>query len=216
MERTKYLVALAPFIALALASTFLQGYWGTFGVFPFPYLSFQELLTYSAAPFFGFILFFLIGWAARSLDDKPHSHHQRSHWPQALIGILLIIFCGALLYFDQPEKWLYTPMVAIGLVSFAIRNTSPLRAAQANNPTIILAAWLMIFASAGAYGYGRMSAERIVQLAEPNAMLTIESRTDPVQLIGKLGTYYFFLDKTKRLNVVPEQSVKRIKYQKIL
>jgi hypothetical protein len=214
MDRAKSLLTLAPLVALGLATTFLQGYWGSFEILPFPYLTLQELLAYSAVPFFGFVFFFLVGWATRAVEDASPPTHRRSRWVGALVVVLFVTYCGALLYTGLPEQWLYIPLLVAGLTFSSLRRTRAFKDAHAADPTAVLAASFMLFALVGSYGYGRMSAERLIQSGKPNAVLTIESSTDPVRLVGKLGTYYFFLDQADRLNVAPEQSVKRITYMR--
>ncbi len=216
MDRVKEILAVAPFVALAIAISYLQGYWGTFEVLAFPYLSFQELLAYSAAPLFGFVLFVLAGVLFGVVNSISRRGKGKNKWIVRTEDAGMICIVILLIYLDMPEKWLFAPLVVFGLVLPHLLRMQVFVVAQQTNPRLVLSTLLMVLLLFGSFGYGRTQAERLIQRSEPNVQLNIDSRNEVGKLIGKLGTYYFFLSSAGKVNVLPEQSIKRIEYRKEL
>lgn len=216
MERTKEILALAPFIALAIAITYLHGYWSFFDILAFPYLSFQELLAYSTAPLFGFVFFSLLGVIFGVVNSLARRGKEKSRWIVGVedAGILMI---GALLiYLDDPMRWIFIPVIGFGLVVPHLLRTPALESFRQTNPNLVLSSLLVVFLLLGSFGYGRTQAERLLKSTEPNAQVFIETHSEIGKLLGKLGAYYFFLDASRKVNILPESSVKRIEYRKEL
>jgi len=113
MDHAKELLAIAPFVALAIAISYLQGYWGPFEILAFPYLSFQELLAYSAPPLFGFIFFALLGLLFSAVNHVANRGQKKNKTLNRLEDLVVIVFCGVLVYLDRPEKWLFPPLAAV-------------------------------------------------------------------------------------------------------
>src|ERR1700690_1066847 len=126
MERLKILLAIAPFAALVIGITYLQGYWGYFGVIVIPYLSFNEILGYAAVPLFGYI-FATMFWVLMSdvLDNSPNRSKineanaetvkdsgKFGKYRESVFIILYMILCGLLIYVDNASKWIFVPLVA--------------------------------------------------------------------------------------------------------
>ena len=216
MERAKEILALAPFIAIAIAISYLQGYWGAFEILAFPYLSFQELLAYSTAPLFGFVFFSLVGALLGVISSIAQRGQAKNKWVVRFENAGFLSICALLIYLDLPEKWLVAPIVAFVLIVPDVLRISAFESARQTNPHLVLSALLIVFLLLESFGYGRTQAERLIQKAEPNVQLTLESGTETGKLIGKLGSYYFFLNASSKVNVLPEQSIKRIEYRKEL
>ncbi len=187
-----------------------------YGTLAFPYLSFQELLTYSVVPLFGFAIFSLTGMLFGVINNIANRCQERKKWPFILENFILISICALIIYQDLPERWVIVPMVTFILVIPHILNTSALESARQTNPHLLLSVLLIVFLSLGSFGYGRTQAEHLIRKTEPNTQLTLESGTESGRLIGKLGAYYFFLSTSSRVNVLSEQSIKRIEYLKKL
>lgn len=214
MNHIKELLALAPFVALAIAVTYLHGYWGTFGILALPYLSFQELLTYSAVPLFGFILAGLAGMVFGVLNQLANHGKQRNKWTLILENLAIITFCGVLIYFDVPEKWLFPPLVIFGFIALRILGIPAVQSARDSSPHVVLLPIVAVFLLIGSFGYGRAQAERLVRIKEPNITLSLDTGIEAGKLIGKLGTHYFFINSANHLTVLPERVMRRIEYNK--
>ncbi|MFZ2990416.1 hypothetical protein [Ideonella sp.] len=114
MDRLKSIIVVAPFFALAVAVAFIHGYWGAFGVLAFPYLSFQELVAYSAAPVFGFLLFAGAGMMLGAINATASSRSPRSKWLDRLQDIFLVALAAVLVYQKAPYRWVFAPLVVFG------------------------------------------------------------------------------------------------------
>lgn len=213
MDRAKELLALAPFVALVIAITYLQGYWGVFGILPFPYLSFQELLAYSAAPLFGFLFFVISGALFGVLSAVVRREEEKRRWVAILENSIALLFCGTLIYFDVPDKWLFTPLIIVGLCVPPIFRLPALQAVKDTRPQTAISVLVMLFLVAGSFGYGRSKAVTLVRAKEPNIHLTVGSNAEEGKLIGKLGAYYFVVNSSERVTVIPEQTITRIEYR---
>jgi len=217
MDRIKTILALAPFVAIAIAITFLQGYWGTFGILAFPYLSLQELIAYSAAPLFGFIIFVIFGISlgvisAIESESKINQRSSKNKWLQRVEDISLLLIVIIVIVYDRPEKWLLVPfMIMLKLLPITLDLQFIKRGIQAN-AALTLSAVVMVFLLICSLGYGRMNAEKLIRLAEPNASITFESKTESGKFIGKLGGYYFLLATAGRVHIYPENEIKKIEY----
>lgn len=214
MKRITDLLAIAPFAGLVIAVTYLQGYWGRFEVLAFPYLGFQELLAYSAAPLFGFILFGLGGMALAVLNHLGAQRQPRSRWKIILENVIVVSFCSVLIYLDVPEKWLFPPLVLFWFVAGRVLDIPAVSSARESSPNVVLSLLVSGFLLVGSFGYGRSQAERLVHTKEPNVALYLDAGTETGKLIGRLGTHYFFLNSANRVTVLPEQVLKRIEYTK--
>ena len=210
MDRTKEYLTLAPFAALAIAVAYLQGYWGRFEVLAFPYLSFQELLAYSTVPFFGFLLFCIVGVFIGVLDsDKP-----TNKWRIRLWTSLFVIVSAAMIYFNRPEKWFVVPMILIALVGPRIMRHPKIRAVRDKSPVLVLVLYLMVILLIGTFGWGKTEADRRIKDESHSVRLTLDSGTETGKLLGKLGGYYFLLNASNSVVQLPEKAIQRIEYIK--
>lgn len=213
MERLKDLLVVAPFMALAVAVTYLQGYWGAFDVLPFPYLSFQELLAYSAAPIFGFLFFAGIGILAGALNATTSGYRRPAKWAEWFQDAVFVAVAVLLIYLEIPYRWIFAPLVLMGAILPSLFRSEPLQKLKETHPATPLVAVVMIFMLVGSFGYGRSRAEELQQTILPNARVTWDSGADEeIKMIGRLGGHYFYLDGAGQVNVRGEQYLKRIQY----
>jgi hypothetical protein len=215
MERIKSILAVAPFVALAVAVTYLHGYWGYFGILAFPYLNFQELIAYSAAPIFGFLLSVAVGAFLGALNALSSTREPRSRRLELLQDAFTLVVAAALVYQEIPFRWLFAPMAVIGVFLpplFRSESLQKLKEAYPALPATTVIATIMLI---GSFGYGRSLAEQLQKSTGFNARITWDTGAlEEVKLIGRLGSHYFYLDNSKLVNLRAEQYVKRIQYLK--
>ena len=119
-----------------------------------------------------------------------------------------------LIYFDRPQKWLFVPLIVIGLVSIHAMDIESIRARIKVSPGSYLAVFITIFMVCGSFGYGRSQAQGLAQNKAANVHVTIESNLLKTRLLGKISSYYFFLGMDGKISQYPESSVKLIVYEK--
>jgi H+/Cl- antiporter ClcA len=214
MERTKLLFTVAPIVALVVAVAYLQGYWGYYKLLVFPYLSFNEILAYSAAPLFGFIVSYaggvLVG-VLNALDRPAKPTRPIRDLIDAVIGGT---FCVVLVYFDQPEKWFVVPVVTMTLVANHLLESASVRDRIRSSPTVWLSGFLAATFIAGSFGWGRSEAQRLSREKVPNVEIQVEAEVLKLRFLGRLSTHYFFLDDSGNVVQYPESAVKKLVYRK--
>lgn len=214
MERIKQLLSVAPVVALVVAIAYLQGYWGYYKILVFPYLSFNEMLAYAAAPLFGFLLTSSIGMFLGALNSTMKPARTFSVVREAVEVVLLGSLCVVLVYLDRPEKLLITPLVVLGLASSHMLDIQWVRERVKNSPNTYLAVLVAVFFVFGSFGWGRSEAQSLAQAKTPTVQVLIEGEVLSTRLLGKINAYYFFLNTEGKVSQYPESAIKRIVYEK--
>jgi len=214
-ERIKLLLTLAPIVALVVAVAYLQGYWGYFNIMVFPYLSFNEMLAYSAVPLFGFLLTTVLGMLWGFLNAETRTARQTNIIREVLDALILGGLCVSLIYFDRPEKWWIVPIAILGFIIPYFIGMPQVRDRIKEAPSAYIAFIIALFLISGTFGWGRSVAQRLLQTKEPNVQVMIDNNQIKARLLGKVNNYYFLLGDDGKITQYPESAVKRITYEKI-
>jgi hypothetical protein len=209
MNKLKEILTLSPFIGLAIAISYLQGYWGAFDILAIPYLSFQELLSYSTAPLFGFVVVSTVGAVLGGISSRKGT---KPRWISISEDIGIFLIAALLIYLDRPEKWLF---LSVGVMIFCVtyfREIPALNTAAETHPQAVLIAFVIIFLLTGSFGYGRTKAEQVKVDTPLNVSILSEIGNAEGKMLGKLGSYYFYLDRYNKVQIMPERLIKRIQY----
>lgn len=212
IERTKLLLTIAPIVAFVVAVAYLQGYWGYFGILIFPYLSFNELLAYAAAPLFGFLASLSLGVLLGTLNALNSDREPSSKLRDAFEVIFFTGFAGVLIYLDRPEKWLLIPIIAIGLSSYHLLDVATVREQVRKSPLHFLVGLIAAILVAGSFGYGRSQAQTVAIAKHQNVLLSIDGKTMKAKFLGKVDRYYFVLNVENKVAQYPESAIKEIVY----
>jgi hypothetical protein len=215
MERTKLLLTLAPVVALVVAVAYLQGYWGYYGILVFPYLSFNEILAYSAAPLFGFVLASSLGIFFGILNATTQPPRPTNIVHEVVEVLLLGSLCVSLVYLDRPEKWYVVPLAALGFMVPYLVGKPWVRDRIKEAPSAYLAGIIAVFLVSGTFGWGRSEAQRLAQTKTPSVQALVDGNLVNARLLGKINAYYFFLGSDGKVTQYQESTVKRITYEKL-
>jgi hypothetical protein len=213
MERTKLLLTVAPVVALVVAIAYLQGYWGYYKLLVFPYLSFNEILAYAAAPLFGFVLAYSVGLFIGVINEMDKKRQPTSKFQEIAEAMAFVIICALLIYFDRPEKWTFVPVIGVlGFTNHYLEKDWVRERVKAS-PNYFLATFISVSLVFGSFGWGRTEAQRLAQNKTPNVQVQVESEVMKVRLLGKISAHYFFLDQDGKVNQYPDSSIKRLTYE---
>lgn len=216
MDRVKEVLTLAPFAALAIGVLYIQGYWGHFGIVALPLLGFQELVAYSSVPLFGVVLLTVAGIAhgffvgKNEAENNPNSGSRTFRY---VASALMVVVAAITIYVDTPEKYQLVPALLIA-ATIGLIGREVLDGATPSLVRLLIPAVMITFIMVETFGFGRASAERLLRAAEPNAKVTVDSGTETGKLLGKLGSYYFFLNASNAVIQLPEKVIQRIEYIK--
>ena len=216
MEKIKFMLALSPVAAISIASFFLQGFWLRFGISPFPFLSVQELIVYSAVPFFAFALSVVIGLLLGFLHARNASLKSGGpslpNWIEWFHHIALIVIVGGLIYVGSPFRWFTGMVVLAEIVSAVYRKAMISEQLEVRFPgsrMLVISVLLMLLGSAG---YGMTYADLIKEDNKSNVKIIHGMGADEARFLGKLGGYVFILSSDGKVIQLPADSIKRIEY----
>lgn len=214
MDRIKQLLSVAPVVALVVAIAYLQGYWGYYKILVFPYLSFNEMLAYAAAPLFGFLLISSLGMFLGVLKATTKPSQTFSTVREVIEIVLLGSLCVVLVYLDRPEKWLIVPLVVLGFSSSYMLDIQWVRERVKESPNIYFVVLIAVYFVFASFGLGRSEAQSLAQSKTPTVQVLIEGDVINTRLLGKINAYYFFLNAEGKVSQYPEAAIKRIVYEK--
>lgn len=202
-------------VALIVAVAYLQGYWGYYDLLIFPYLSFNEMVAYAAAPLFGFLLALFGGMIFGALNAITKEQKRSSKFRDVVDVFLFGAVSVLLIYLNRSEKWLFVPLALIFLISIHLLDCEEIRARIKDSPKQFLTGLIIIYLVVGSFGYGRTKAQDLAQNKIPNVQATVDGSLVKTRLIGKISGYYFFLGMDGRVSQHPESTIKLIVYEKI-
>lgn len=211
-------MAWAPLAALAIAVTYLHGYWKVFGIFPLPYLSVQQMLSYAAIPFFGNLIAvgvgYFLSWIGPQREVQYGPDGRRAvGW----VDVMTVVLFGAgviALFFDVPGAVLLTVVGGSGAACFQlIDRKSFWERIHGRERLAFLLMGAIVFA-AMSWAQGREDAHWVRRLEEPDAVVLIAGSTEEVRWIGTLGDRVFYLNGERRVIMRPTSEVQRVMWKK--
>ncbi|MDO8990587.1 MAG: hypothetical protein Q7U91_13255 [Sideroxyarcus sp.] len=217
MENSKSIFAIAPIVALIVAVAYLQGYWGYYDLLIFPYLSFNEMVAYAAAPLFGFLFAFFVGMLFGTINAFNAFSKDRKVSSKLRDWLDLLAFAAIsalLLYFNRPEKWVFVPLGLTFLLTLHVLENEFLRVQIKESPKQFVIILITTYLLCGSFGFGRMKAQALAQGKEPNIQATVDGTPIRTRLIGKIDSFYFFLGMDGKVSQHPESAIKLIVYEK--
>lgn len=218
MERIKIVLAIAPLGALALAVTYLLGYWQAFDIFPLPYLSFPQILSYSAIPFFGIVLSMLFGYSCSKFETlifslNEEDLHREGNYRDLIVFIFLA--SGAfLLFYGIPAGWFNVTVGLLILVPNRLMRHDSIKNLVKGKERYVEYAWFVMLVLIFTWVYGRITARHIGFEVKPDAVCVISGQSESVWWVGSLGDQAFFLDKNRQINMIPISDINRVKWLK--
>lgn len=214
-DRIKTLLTVAPIVALVMAIAYLQGYWGYYDILIFPYLSSSELIAYAAAPLFGFLVSASIGVFLGAINATTNDRKPSSKLRDTLEIIIFIGISVLLIYIDHHLKWIFVPLVVLCFISARILNNEAIRDRVKESPHYYLLTVATLFLVIGSFGYGRSKAQELAETSVHNIQVVIDEKCEKTRFLGKISSYYFFLDLDGKVRQHPESAIKKITYEKL-
>ncbi|MFC1719564.1 hypothetical protein ACFL00_00305 [Pseudomonadota bacterium] len=214
-DRIKQFLMVAPMAALVVAVAYLQGYWGYFGILIFPYLSFAEVVAYSAAPMFGFFALFIFGGLFGAADginraDRPKTTRLKI-W-KVFEATLVLLLCVVIVYLDRPEQWLIVPLGVLGVFGPRLIDILYMEGRFLPTPTHAVVVFFALVLVVGSFGWGRYQAEKLVQKNSSDVSVAIDREKQDLKFVGKAGSYFFFLEENGILLQYPDDSISVIAF----
>ena len=163
MEKISALSILALPFSVIISVCYLVGYWGTFNIDIFSYLTASDLLVLSAIPWIGIgvasIIGLGIGKATHQFEESTKESEDGkiialrkgikiSDWFLIIVIVIIVIFGG-------PEKWLILPALFALLVTALIFFGGIIKIDQSNLRTQLLVTLIVILLPFQAFGYGK-------------------------------------------------------------
>jgi hypothetical protein len=210
MKKIEDFIKLSTLTGLSLGIFYLYGYWQWFGILPFPYLSVEQLIGYSAPPFFSFGVIFIFLIILSFLFQEPigtsdTDKDARVSKVASLFFLVMGLFILGILLLDlfsigSPIRWLLLPvLVTVPLIFLGNwiankKNLSP--------STVLLFNFgiFCLFVLGLSWSLGLADADNISRAtSQPNAILKIQGETNPVKFLGRLGESVFYLDEAQHI-----------------
>jgi hypothetical protein len=197
LDRVKQAAVVATPLSIAASVLYLIGYWGSFKIPVFQYISFQDIVTYSMYPLIGTALWVVAAAAYQYVEVWKSTAIELTDW---LSRILWMFQASLALLFT------YVPMSLLGIRPFfaflsvclflILERTTLLRAELGDQRLRTALIYSMVVFPIGAYALGQTHARTIIRneeyaLVQGVAIPGAESGTN-IKLLGKAGEYFVF------------------------
>lgn len=210
------LTILAVPLSVAIAVCYLEGYWGTFNIDIFSFLTFSEIAVLSIEPIWkvgiSTILGACIGIGINRYEDaskeKTDSKTKIIKFFLGFISFLMVLILAIVFFYGGPTKWKIIPLLlTIPLVGIVALTGVLHKDGKIHRTTFfILMFTILLFTQS--YGLGKAKALHI----EQGSMFTYIHNTElnkytekpeDVRYLGKAGSYFFvyLADKKQVLSI---------------
>lgn len=216
-------IYLATCLAITLSFCYLVGFWNTFDINIFEYISISDIVREAIYPLIISFAFSIIGyiWGFRTpsnyVDDSKIQHmnvHIR------VIVVVNAILCGILIYLKQPSFWMFGGFVFIFLMFELFKTTLITISLQYNlNPAII---FIMGFMMVESVCFGKIDSYNILQGHDTFWVSSrfiqnkdISSSDKKFKYISLEGNYVFLLsENNKRIVLVRTSEIPALELTK--
>jgi len=200
--------------------SYLLGYWGTFNINIFSYLTTSDIIVLSVVPLFSIgitsLIAIIIGDSISPkvlpvITDKKHS--SRALLILVSLCVLLISYYIFVLFYlkNLAQSWLILPTLSVVGIILYLRISPRLEKQQEYLKKYYFLIFLFLSLPFQAYGYGKYTAINI-QLGKSykyvvNNLNEIEKEKEQHLIyLGKAGSYIFLYKKLKKQIVVANSS----------
>lgn len=229
MENISRISVLALPFAVVISVCHLEGYWGTFNVDIFSYLSISEIAVLAAVPLWKVGLVSAVGvlFAISIERGKEFSNEHKTTKTKVLkrclqiteIVLVLLVFLS--LFLGAQSMWKTIPMLVVIALGALVVFSGILKPLGDNAKRVFFASMALAILAGQIYGSGISDALRIIEGTEykeaQNATLSelVTGKSSP-RYIGKAGDQYFFFDpNTEEVLKVSSDTIKDLRIKHI-
>ena len=192
----KHLAYIIPF-SILISLCYMQGYWGTFDIEYYSFVTTSEIAMIAIAPMIYVGISSIAGILFGAItDDTDKSKNKISTIMHFIMKLSFIIAVIIIIYFNASARWLIIPPLA-GLITLLLYIKSSLFNEDfwQNKKTLLLIVFLLPPES---FGYGKHKA---IQLINGDNFLYVINENIPVptkaaRYLGKIGGQVFMFNPT--------------------
>jgi hypothetical protein len=198
IDRISKILLLIPPYSILIAVCYLNGYWGSFHIDIFSYLTASDIALYAISPMLGVGFILLISILLAHLDDVRNTHTGNNiSIKELIIYAMTLLFIIFFTLFSWSAFYIITPILFSLIMAFSLAKSGifdsyiPL---LRNRIFVLFVLTLFPFES---YGYGVKQAmmikngEEYTYISRPIKDLN-SNRIDNVRYLGKAGSLFIF------------------------
>lgn len=220
MEKISPLSILAIPFSVIVSVCYLMGYWGTFNIDIFSYLTASDIIVLSAIPWIGMGISSLVGLGIgraihrfeEATKESPDKKIIAARKGIKITDKIIMVFIFLTLVFGGPEKWLILPMLFSLLVTWLLFISGLIELNKGSLRNQLILTLLVTLLPFQAFGYGKNKALHIEQGSRYKYVVNkikgvkVPEKTD-LRYLGKAGKVLFFYNASNKQIIIIERTV---------